>query len=606
MASASSIRLPAASLPPGSEPLDISGPGLVAPPAAILDLAALRARIEAEAVRATSPLELRTNCVGLLREARDAGVAAIAAAFARAPLSGRQAAASYTWLTDQIVLLAIEIAQRWLHPLPTPTKAERMAVLASGGYGRGELAPFSDIDLLFLTPWKQTAWGESVIESALYVLWDLRYKVGHAVRTVDDCLRLARQDYTIRTALLELRFLAGERPLETELVQRLWKELFSRTGAQFVEAKLAERDARHRRHGGSRYLLEPNVKEAKGGLRDLQTLYWIAKYLYHAGTPEELVSMGVFTQDEVAIFNAAEGFLWSVRCHLHLLAGRAVEIVTFDMQVEIAARLGFDDANGRRAVENFMQVYFTHTRAVGELTRIFCAMLEARHVKSRPSIGPRLRRAFGFRGSAMPEGFIQRDGRIDFADPDQIPAKPILLLRMFREATRTGLLIHPNAYRTIAARLPAIESLRGNAEANTIFLDLLFGNSNPERALRRMNETGVLGALLPEFGEIVCLMQFNMYHQYTVDEHTINCLSILSRIERGELREELPIASEILRQGVDRTALYLAVLLHDIGKGHGGHHSEVGAELARACCNRLGIDEGTTGLVTWLVRHHLL
>jgi [protein-PII] uridylyltransferase len=604
MDSASSIPRPAASR--ASEPGHAAGAGLVAPAAEILDAAALAGRLEAAAAAAPDRAALRAACLAILREARAAATARITAALREHPSAGSEAAASFAWTTDRLVLAVLDLARAHLHPLPNPTKSERMAVIAVGGYGRAEMAPFSDVDLLFLTPWKQTAWGESMIESVLYMLWDLKLKVGHSVRTVEDCLRLAREDVTIRTALLEMRFLTGDPEIAGELESRIWRELFARTGPEFVEAKLAERDERHRRHGGSRYLLEPNIKEGKGGLRDLQTLYWIAKYLYHAETPAGLVARGVFTRGEVEVFGAAESFLWAVRCHLHLIAGRAVEQLTFDMQVEIAARLGFVDAEGRRGVERFMQRYFTHAKAVGELTRIFCAMLEARHVKGRPTLGPRLARAFGFGRSQMPAGFRARDGRLDFADPGAVDRDPIRILRLFQEGLRTGLLIHPDAFRLVTQRLESVAGLRGNAEAAAIFLDLLLGNSNPERALRRMNETGVLGAFLPEFGEIVCLMQFNMYHHYTVDEHTIHCIGILARIERGEFRSELPVSSEIIRQGVDRTALTLALLLHDIGKGRPGDHSEIGAGIAEEVCARLGIDQGTAATVVWLVRHHLL
>jgi hypothetical protein len=235
------------------------------------------------------------------------------------PLEAHRAIHDYARLTDEIVTLTLDYTHACLHPMPNPTESERLCVIAVGGYGRGEMAPFSDVDLLFLMPYKQTPWGESMIESVLYTLWDLRMKVGHSVRTVADCLRLAKGDVTIRTTLLEHRILWGDRALGEELDQRLWSELFERTGPEFVEMKLAERAERHRRQGSTRYLLEPNVKESKGGLRDLQTLYWIAKYLNHADSLEDLVERGVFTPEEVRIFSEAAAFLWTTRVHLHLL-----------------------------------------------------------------------------------------------------------------------------------------------------------------------------------------------------------------------------------------------------------------------------------------------
>ncbi len=217
------------------------------------------------------------------------------AAFAAEPRRARMLVKAQSDLTDTLVATALAVALRHLHPLPNPTESERIAVLAVGGYGRAEMAPHSDVDLLFLTPWKITPWAESVIESMLYILWDLKLKVGHASRTVKDCLRLGREDITIRTALLEHRFIAGHEPLAAELDDKLWSELFRNTGPEFIEAKLAERADRHRKQGGQRYVLEPNVKEGKGGLRDLQTLYWIGKYLHRVPSAEGLVGAGLLT-----------------------------------------------------------------------------------------------------------------------------------------------------------------------------------------------------------------------------------------------------------------------------------------------------------------------
>ena len=592
--------------PPAPPPAPPAGPALIRPAAEILDRAAVAARLAAVAETASGPREdRRAACAALLREALEAGRAAVRDSFESRPEAGPEAAHSIAWLTDEVVKLALEVGVRWLHPNPMPTEGERFAVMAVGGYGRFEMAPFSDVDLLFLTPWKQTPWVESLVESVLYLLWDLRLKVGHATRTVDDCLRLGREDVTIRTALLECRLIDGDARLAEELHRRLWDELFSRTGPEFVEAKLEERARRHERQGGSRYLLEPNVKEGKGGLRDLQTLWWISKYLYHAASPRDLIAKGVYTEEEVRVFAEAEAFLWTVRCHLHWISGRANEQLTFDRQVDVARRLGFEDAGGQRGVERFMQRYFQHAKAVGELTRIFLAALEARHVKRRPGLGS-LMRSFGI-GRPAPGPFEMLDGRITIPDERVIVEDPVNILRIFDVGLRTGALIHPNAMRMLAANLHLIDDrLRADPAANRIFLNLLVGSGNPERALRRMNETGVLGAFVPEFGRIVAMMQFNMYHHYTVDEHTIMAISILNRIEKGELKAALPVASAILAEGLDRIVLSVALFLHDIGKGRPEDHSEIGAEIAARLCPRLGLDEAQTESVVWLVRHHLL
>ncbi|MEM1300403.1 MAG: nucleotidyltransferase domain-containing protein, partial [Pseudomonadota bacterium] len=309
---------------------------LISPPTDIADHAALIATIDRMAAESASSDNLRAEVRTLMEDTLRTGKAKVREALLARPHAGLRAARGYTHLMDCVVAGITHLAIEHLHPQPVRTKGQQLSVVAVGGYGRGEMAPFSDVDLLFLTPYKQTAWSESVIESMLYMLWDLKLKVGQSTRSVDDCIRLAREDFTIRTALLEKRFIAGDAAPFGELDTRLWRELFDKTGPEFVEAKMSERDSRHERHGGSRYLLEPNLKESKGGLRDLQTLHWISKYLYHTGTAWDLVEMGVFEQEEVQRFADASKFIWAVRCHLHDLSGRAQEQLTFDRQVEIA------------------------------------------------------------------------------------------------------------------------------------------------------------------------------------------------------------------------------------------------------------------------------
>ena len=510
--------------------------GLAATPDSILDVAATRAALD---VAAAGPRpDVRKAAVEVLRRASAEGRAAIAATIAADPRAAHRAIHDYAWLTDRLVTLTLDLASQRLHPLASPTASERVSALAVGGYGRFEMAPFSDVDLLFVTPYKQTPWGESLIESVLYCLWDLRLKVGHAARTADDCLRFAKADPTIRTSLLEHRYLWGDRALATRLDDRLWGELFAATGPQFVEMKLAERAARHERQGSSRYLLEPNVKEGKGGLRDLQTLYWIAKYLNRAKSPEDLTEMGVFTPEEYRIFTAAEDFLWTTRVHLHLLNGRASEQLTFDTQVEIAATLGYRSTRALRGVERFMQDYFTHAKNVGDLTRIFLAGLEARHVKPKPGLGQKLRSVFARDRDPTGPAYRLNNGRLDLVDEGAFRKDPVNILRLFQEGLATDVPIHPDALRRVTASLGLIDDrVRQDPEANRIFLELLLGHNNPEASLRLMNEVGVLGAFIPEFGRIVAMMQFNMYHSYTVDEHTIRTISTLSQIERGELVE---------------------------------------------------------------------
>ena len=571
-------------------------------PAEVIDAAVLLAAIAAESISCADGRALRAVAVRHMAQARAFGAAALEQAFADHPRNARALVLSHSLLTDALVQVALSVATDLIHPLSNPTEAERIAVVAVGGYGRAEMAPASDLDLLFLTPWKTTPWAESVVESMLYMLWDLKLKVGHATRTVRDCIRLGREDITIRTALLEHRFIAGHAALADDLDAKLWSDLFRNTGPEFIEAKLAERAERHKRQGGQRYVLEPNVKEGKGGLRDLQTLYWIGKYLHRVNYARELVGIGLFDADEYDTFRTAEEFLWAVRCHMHYIAKRAVDTLTFDIQVDVAARMGYRDSAARRGVEYFMQDYFRHATRVGELTRIFLTELEARHAKPEASL-------FGIfkRKKRVREGLHLVQGRIDADDPAAFLADKLNLLRVFEEALRTGYLLHPNVMRLIAANLNLFDDeMRTTPEALRIFTDLLLKHGNPERALRRMNELGVLGAFIPEFEAIVAMMQFNVYHHYTVDEHIIQTVSILAQIERGELLEELPVASGILKAGVNRKVIYTALLLHDIGKGRPEDHSILGAQMARRIAPRLGLTPEETETVEWLVRYHLL
>ncbi|MCV6594324.1 MAG: [protein-PII] uridylyltransferase [Silicimonas sp.] len=568
--------------------------------AEVFDAEAVLARIGA--AKTGDAAALRKETVAQVKSAMAEGRSVIADALTEHPLAARDAHRAYCHLTDQMVATVFHVSTRHLHPNPNPTEGERLALLAVGGYGRGEMAPHSDVDLLFLMPWKVTPWAESVIESMLYIFWDLHLKVGHATRGVKDCLRLGKEDYTIRTALLEHRFLIGNETLAQELTDRLRAELFRSTGADFVEAKLEERNARHIRQGGQRYMVEPNVKEGKGGLRDLQTLFWIGKYTYDVTKAADLVSKKLLTQDEYQVFRAAETFLMAVRCHLHLAANRAMDQLTFDMQVEVAARMGYQTKAGRRGVEHFMQDYFRHATEVGEVTRIFLTGLEAKHVKRAPSLA-----AFFKRRKKLKPEYKLVNNRLALVSPAKFLKDKLNLLRLFEEALRTGYLLHPDAMRLIRANLDLIDDeMRASPEANRIFFDTLLKHGNPERALRRMNELGVLARFIPDFEPIVAMMQFNMYHHYTVDEHTIQCISTLAQIEREELVEELPVASGILKRGVNRKVLYLALLLHDIGKGRPEDHSIIGAKIARRVAPAMGLKKAEAETVEWLVRNHLV
>lgn len=580
----------------------VKAPQLLLPEVEIFDAQAVRSSIDEGVADAETAPEIRALTVKVLLAARSRGMQTLAEAIAVRPFEARAAVHSYAYLTDGLVDTAFQVATEYLHKAGTAGTAENIAILAVGGYGRAEMAPFSDVDLLFLTPYKVTPWAESVIESMLYILWDLRLKVGHASRTITECVRLGRDDYTIRTSLLETRYLCGHRPLAQELQKTFRKDVIKHTASDFIEAKLNERGARHKKQGGQRYVVEPNVKEGKGGLRDLQSLFWIANYVHGTDSAAALAEIGVFTPEEFRVFQEAENFLWAVRNQLHLITGRPMDQLTFDLQVEVADRLGYKSRGGRPAVEVFMQDYFRHATRVGELTRIFLTAMEANHIKRAPSLMGIFKRR-----KKVKDGYKLIQNRLIYESEKDFLSDKLNLLRMFNEALRTGYLIHPDAMRAIVAHLDMIDDdMRRDPEAAKIFWDLLLKHGNPERSLRRMNELGVLGAYIPEFQPIVAMMQFNMYHQYTVDEHTIQCIATLARIERGEMAETLPFATRILSNGIDRKVLYLAMFLHDIGKGRDEDHSVVGARIARRVAPRLGLKQKDAATVEWLVRYHLL
>ncbi|MGE0751491.1 MAG: [protein-PII] uridylyltransferase [Variibacter sp.] len=523
---------------------------------------------------------------------------------------GRRCAERLCDAMDTLIHALFDLACERLYPSQNPSEAERMTVVATGGYGRGLLAPGSDIDLLFLLPYKQTAWGESIAETILYCLWDMGLKVGHATRSVDECMRQAKADMTIRTALLEARYLFGDRALFEELATRFDKEVVQGTAAAFVAAKLAEREERHRNAGASRYLVEPNVKDGKGGLRDLHTLFWIAKYVYRVHEPDELIKHGVFDRSEYNLFRRCEDFLWSVRCHLHFIAGRAEERLSFDIQREIAVRLGYTEHPGLQDVERFMKHYFLIAKDVGDLTRILCAELEDREAKPAAMLNrwvarlkPRRRRAL-----SETDDFFVDNNRINVASPDVFRRDPVNLIRLFWLSQRHSLAFHPDAMRAITRSLKLIDKkLRENPEANRLFVEILTAGDDAEIVLRRMNEVGLLGRFVPDFGRVVAMMQFNMYHHYTVDEHLLRCIGVLADIERGE-RTELGFASELMKsiQPQHRKVLYVTMFLHDIAKGRIEDHSIAGARIARRLCPRFGLSAADTELVAWLIEVHLV
>ncbi|QIK96855.1 [protein-PII] uridylyltransferase [Sphingomonas sp. HDW15A] len=521
----------------------------------------------------------------------------IARRLSQEPARGRTAAASMAYLADQIVRLSFDAASG---ALGDPN--ESIALVGLGGTGRGEMAPYSDVDLLFLVPKGAHGTLAPLVEATLYLLWQMDWKVGHAIRDADEVLASSAEDISVRTAFMESRWIWGDQSLFEQTRQRFDKDFLEKQDRDFVAAKMAERDERHRRMGDSRYLVEPNVKDGKGGLRDLQTLRWIAKQALAVESNSGFVEKCIFSEAEYRRFERAERFFWAVRCHLHFAAGRHEERLGFDYQRQIAQRMHYSERPGKSAVERFMHFYFLQAKAVGDLTGVFLAQLDDR-------LGARGRRfalpTFRRRPSKL-NGFCLDRGRLSVPGDDFLAEKPVRLIELFALAAREGLEVHPKAMRLAARDARLVDRVRDDPQANALFLEVLTCKNHPDVVLRWMNEAGVFGRFVPDFGRVVAQMQFDMYHHYTVDEHTIRAIGLLAAIERGELAKDHPLSTALFRQLGSRRVLYVAVLLHDIAKGRGGDHSEIGAEIALELCPRFGLDAAETETVAWLVRNHLL
>ncbi|WP_120717123.1 [protein-PII] uridylyltransferase [Tsuneonella amylolytica] len=546
----------------------------------------------------------RPAIVAALKAALEAGRAELGRRLEEKPSAGHEITAGYAFLVDQMLRAVHDHVVADVYPAANRTAGERLTIMAVGGYGRAEMAPHSDVDLAFIHPTRSAPWCEQVIEAMLYCLWDLGLKVGHSSRSVDDTIRMARGDLTIRTALLEGRYVWGDQDLYDEVTRRFADEVVKGTEKQFVAEKLEERNARHKRMGDSRYVVEPNVKDGKGALRDLQTLYWIGKYIHKVRSAADLVDAGLFTEAEYRSFRRAEGFMLAVRCHLHTITGRAEDRLTFDLQREVARRMNFADRTGKSAVERFMQFYFLQAKRVGSLTGVFLAHIDEQFARSRVRKG--LLAGFTPRARDL-KGYKVFGGRIAAPSDDWFRKDPVRLIEVFQLAETHRLEIHPETMRQAARDAGLIRrQVRDDPRANALFLDVLAGRNDPETVLRWMNEAGVFGRFVPDFGRVNAQMQFDMYHHYTVDEHTIRAIGLLARIEKGELAADHPRSTRLIHEVASRRVAYVAALLHDIAKGRGGDHSLLGGDIAEELCPRFGLDAQETDLVAWLVRQHLL
>lgn len=478
--------------------------------------------------------------------------------------------------------------------------ADTLTLLAVGGYGRCELFPFSDVDLLVLVEDEKDGVQASKIIATLQQLWDMQIPVSHAVRTVEETIAAAAADHTIATGLMDARLLCGSRSAFLRLKRRFSREVRGVHARAYVEAKLKERDARHKKWGDSRFVLEPHVKEGKGALRDLQTLNWLARYCYGLTRASQLVREDLLTREEWQHYRHAYEFFSGVRARLHILRGRADERLSFDAQLKIAADMHFPGRTPQNKAEALMRRYFQFARQVGNLTRMFCAILEEENL--RIPVAP-----FAASAPDLPDYLTLTAGRLHFAAGADLTSEPARMVALFAFSQHLRLDIHPRAQLALARLLTMHgHHLPTNGAANATFLAILLHQRPGDLTLRHMNETGVLSALIPEFAGIGGQMQYDGYHTYTVDEHTLMAVANLAAVESGQWSKELPLASQLAHDITDRAPLYVAMLLHDIAKGKGGGHAEKGWETTYRIARRLGLSDGQAELAAWLVRHHLL
>ena len=477
-------------------------------------------------------------------------------------------------------------------------EAADMALVAVGGYGRGELHPGSDVDLLILHRNLLDTSATERVSALITLLWDVGLQVGHSVRTPDECIAEAESDVRTATNLMEARRLAGSADLFSDMMAHtappvLWP------AAWFFSAKLAEQAARHRHFGGTAYRLEPNLKEGPGGLRDIQTIGWVTRRHFGSASLHEVVAHGFLTEDEYRTLIDGQSFLWRVRFALHLAAGRKEDRLLFDHQRALARRFGFSDRENALDVEQFMQQYF---RTVMELERLNEMLLQLYQEALLSAPG-------GEAVVTINRRFQARHGFLEARHPQVFEHYPPALLEVFLIlAQHTELKgIRAETIRLIRRNRRRIdEHFRNDLVCRSLFMEILRQPRNVTTALRRMNRYGVLAAYLPEFAVIVGRMQYDLFHAYTVDEHTLFVIRNLRRLALREHEHEEPELSHLFRQVSKPELLYLAALFHDIAKGRGGDHSTLGAEDARRFCLRHGLSQYDANLVAWLVKGHLL
>ena len=477
---------------------------------------------------------------------------------------------------------------------------EHVTLVAVGGYGRGELNPFSDIDIMFLHDGGipvQTV--EDIAQKLLYFLWDMRLDVGYSVRMIHDCVEMAADDGTVKTALMDARYLKGSEPLFKDLSRAIFTQILPRSSDKFIKTKVVEMKARREKYGSTVYLLEPNLKEGEGGLRDLQTAMWVARVKFKFKNSRELIVKGVVTEEELDSYYAALDYLWRIRNELHYYCGRKNEQLTFDAQVHLATFLGYRQRDRVLAVEDFMRDYYRHANKVEYLVSTLVSRCVWRDEGALRILGYFIRRPVG-------DGCFVLKGELTVADESAVERDPVVLMRIFELAQKHSVKLSIPVMGLVRKNLHLVnDKFRRNREVCKSFMNILRSPKDVVKTLRMMHHLEFLNHFIPEMEHIYCKVQHDVYHSYTVDIHTLFAVEQAEKMFRGELKNELYLPCELASQINKPELLYLAILFHDIGKGSGGGHAERGAAMMPTISRRLGLPRECTERLEFLVRQHL-
>jgi [protein-PII] uridylyltransferase len=516
----------------------------------------------------------------------------------RGGASGEAVVQAVTAMSDKMI---IKLFQCITGDLSNVGKTrERLALVAIGGYGRGELNPYSDIDLMFLYKGKDSQHIEDIAQKLLYFLWDMRLDVGYSVRTIKDCAEMAASDTTVKTALLDARYLVGSRSLFNEFQKMMLTQILAKGSDTFIEEKVKEMETRREKYGSTVYTLEPNLKEGEGALRDLHSAMWVAKIKYKITAVRELIIKGILTEEELSVYSASLSYLWRLRNELHYRAGRKNDQLTFDAQTSLADFLGYVNRGKVLAVEEFMRDYYLHATKVKNLSAMLITKCTWREEGALKILGYLIRRPIG-------EGFYIIKGELVIPDETSIAKEPARLMKIFEYAQKHGVALNIRVKSLVRSNLELInDKFRRNREVNASFLNILRTEKRLGETLQLMHDLEFLNRFIPEFENIYCKVQHDVYHIYTVDVHSLFAVDEIARLWRGEHSKDLPLLTRLANDVDKRELLVLAVLLHDMGKGEGGGHADRGADQVPTIARRMGLSRECSERLEFLIRNHLL